>query len=207
MHTIASIHELACETPDAIAVSSLFRHENPEVAARIVGWDLKVPWERIGQLKEHLEAMAGVGIRLLSQEQQAAVFEASVQAEEAFCRCGSPIEELFLATLVLCGDFCWRASDAPDVGFWRDQVLILQQQVSIGTYRVDFLIAGRRTAVVELDGHAFHERTKEQAARDKKRDRDLQTSGLAVLRFTGSEVWRDPHGAARAAYEFAGGRI
>lgn len=45
---------------------------------------------------------------------------------------------------------------------------------------------------VELDGHAFHERTKEQAARDKKRDRALLSKGWTVVRYTGSEVVKDP---------------
>lgn len=48
-----------------------------------------------------------------------------------------------------------------------------------------------RKAVVELDGHDFHERTKEQAARDRSRDRDLMANGYQVLRFTGSEVWKN----------------
>lgn len=66
-------------------------------------------------------------------------------------------------------------------------------------YRVDFGIVGERghggtdlRIVVETDGHDFHERTKEQAARDKRRDRELSATGWTVLRFTGSEVWRDP---------------
>lgn len=49
---------------------------------------------------------------------------------------------------------------------------------------------------VECDGHNFHERTKEQAARDKKRDRELTVAGWQVLRFAGSEIWRDPAGCA-----------
>lgn len=45
---------------------------------------------------------------------------------------------------------------------------------------------------VELDGHDFHERTKEQASRDKKRDRSLLSKGWTTIRFTGSDVVRDP---------------
>ena len=48
--------------------------------------------------------------------------------------------------------------------------------------------------VVECDGHDFHERTKEQARKDRRRDRELQAKGYLVLRYTGSEVWRDPWG-------------
>lgn len=45
---------------------------------------------------------------------------------------------------------------------------------------------------VECDGHAFHEKTAEQAARDKSRDRDLLNDGFPVMRFTGAEVYADP---------------
>ena len=45
---------------------------------------------------------------------------------------------------------------------------------------------------VELDGHDFHEKTKKQAEKDKRRDRVLQSHGYLVARFTGSEVYNDP---------------
>lgn len=55
-------------------------------------------------------------------------------------------------------------------------------------------VAGRKGSpfAIELDGHDFHERTKEQAAKDKSRDRLLQTAGWKTLRFTGSEVFKSP---------------
>ena len=42
--------------------------------------------------------------------------------------------------------------------------------------------------VVELDGHDFHEKTKEQAQKDKDRDRSLTRAGYKIMRFTGSEI-------------------
>lgn len=65
-----------------------------------------------------------------------------------------------------------------------------------------FLIAyrpGRRDIkylVIECDGHDFHERTKEQAEHDRRRDREMLSSGIPVLRVTGAEVWRSPVKAA-----------
>lgn len=47
---------------------------------------------------------------------------------------------------------------------------------------------------VEVDGHDYHERTKEQAARDRQRDRDLQSIGVPTMRFTASEVYHDEQG-------------
>ncbi len=80
---------------------------------------------------------------------------------------------------------------------------IIAPQVKIGTYRVDFFcghIAGLGDGVsgivVEVDGHDFHDRTKEQARRDKTRDRTLQSCGYKVFRFAGSEVWKDAFACA-----------
>jgi len=56
-------------------------------------------------------------------------------------------------------------------------------------------------AVIECDGHDFHERTPEQASRDKRRDRFFQTKGIIVLRFTGSDIWRHPTKCAEEIYE------
>lgn len=65
-------------------------------------------------------------------------------------------------------------------------------------YRVDFLITvfDMKTKegygfVVECDGHEYHEKTKSQAQKDKKRDRDMTTEGFTVLRFTGSEIYNN----------------
>ena len=78
-------------------------------------------------------------------------------------------------------------------------------QVGIGPYFADIAFIredGKPGVVVECDGHDFHERTKEQAAHDRQRDRWMQTAGWSVLRFTGSEIRRDPHGCAREVVEF-----
>lgn len=90
--------------------------------------------------------------------------------------------------------------------------LLIQPQVQIEDWRVDFVIHGwadYRTEspgwvslIVECDGHDFHERTKAQAKRDRARDRGAQMGGRCVFRFTGSELWRDPLGCAREVSEW-----
>lgn len=82
--------------------------------------------------------------------------------------------------------------------YWHQGVFVFAQ-APIGPYRVDFLVGALEApddkiawVVVECDGHDFHEKTKEQAQRDKKRDRYLAGYGYHVLRFTGSEIYRDP---------------
>lgn len=93
------------------------------------------------------------------------------------------------------------------VGFLGQQpsdrrMIMIFPQAEVNEFRVDFLVAGgyvpeaggiiSTSVVVECDGHEFHERTKEQAAKDRARDRKLQRYGWDVLRFTGSEIWADP---------------
>ena len=63
-------------------------------------------------------------------------------------------------------------------------------QVPIGPYRVDFLALGPRGhggLVVECDGRAFHDPNL-----DRVRDSDLKRLGYEVVRFTGSQIFRDP---------------
>jgi very-short-patch-repair endonuclease len=67
-------------------------------------------------------------------------------------------------------------------------------------FRVDFAILTQGhdspCCFIECDGHEFHERTPEQAARDRSRDRACQLAGVPVLRFTGREIYRDPFAVA-----------
>lgn len=56
--------------------------------------------------------------------------------------------------------------------------------------------------IVECDGHDYHERTKEQAARDRSRDRAFQSIGIPVFRFTGSEIHEDATKCAREVVRY-----
>jgi very-short-patch-repair endonuclease len=143
--------------------------------------------------------------------------------------CESPLEELFWAALVAhaagwtdgevllaeCrGEQHWsRAREA--VG--PTQLEVCRQHV-VGDYRIDFFLTGYdllldgpsgdgvqavSSVFVECDGHDFHERTKEQAKRDRKRDRELQKLGIKVFRFTGSEIFADPLHCAAEAFDAA----
>jgi very-short-patch-repair endonuclease len=101
-----------------------------------------------------------------------------------------------------------------------DRFLWIRTQHQILQYRADFVVhftagvAAPRVAeardasgcVIECDGHEFHERTKEQAAHDKRRDRELQIAGHSVLRFTGSEIYADPIACGAQVVRFVTGR-
>jgi very-short-patch-repair endonuclease len=88
------------------------------------------------------------------------------------------------------------------------RVLNIEPQVTILNYTADFVayahtINGTKALVIECDGHDFHERTKEQAAHDRARDRAMQEAGYTVFRFTGSEIYRDPVKCARQVIAWA----
>ena len=75
---------------------------------------------------------------------------------------------------------------------------IVLRELPVDQYRLDFAVIGGCVSTwriaVECDGHNYHERTKEQAAHDRRRDRHLQRHGWHVMRFTGSEIFRDVRG-------------
>jgi very-short-patch-repair endonuclease len=83
--------------------------------------------------------------------------------------------------------------------------MVIQMQHRLLDWKADFVLScpsiSTKKVIVECDGHAFHERTKEQAARDRSRDRAAQQAGHIMLRFTGSEIYRDPLGCSRSAIE------
>jgi len=66
----------------------------------------------------------------------------------------------------------------------------IEHQIKIDKYIADFVImADKVKYVIEIDGHDFHEKTKEQVRKDKQRERNLMKLGYKVIRFTGSEVY------------------
>lgn len=137
----------------------------------------------------------------------------------ALALCESPIETAMLWAMLrshvrhdaYCIDHygwpgmnCTLGSHVVELGE-RDAEVIPQAEVVTAegkSYRLDFAYRAMHVRSgsllaeayidVECDGHDFHERTKEQAERDKERDRDLQGLGYRIARFTGSEIARDP---------------
>lgn len=84
--------------------------------------------------------------------------------------------------------------------------LWLWPQLRIFGYVCDFVVmsCGNKIAVVECDGHEFHERTKQQASYDRARDRTiLKEAGLPTIRFTGSDIHRDREQCAKELIELA----
>jgi very-short-patch-repair endonuclease len=75
----------------------------------------------------------------------------------------------------------------------------------IGPYRADFaLVSLGGFIAVECDGHNFHDRTPDQAAHDRKRDRFFAMRGWLTLRFTGREIRRDAAACVAEVFEVCG---
>ncbi len=136
------------------------------------------------------------------------------------------IERLFMMALIMrlrvfkLGDCLADIHIVPDAevaaGMMNDSddsgtlPLIVVPQFQLPGWRVDYLVLSRgvqrrgwHSLIIECDGHDFHERTKEQAARDRSRDRDAQLLGYTVFRFTGSEIWRDAWACSERVVDWA----
>jgi very-short-patch-repair endonuclease len=81
--------------------------------------------------------------------------------------------------------------------------LQILQQLTIGRYRADFNICicgiigiPPISFVIEIDGHEWHEKNKQQVARDKIRERSIVSAGYTILRYSGSEVFNNALGCA-----------
>lgn len=120
-------------------------------------------------------------------------------------RTESPLEAAFVAA--------WMASEEGHHGTitWRAQSAV---EVDGRGYRLDFVFEPSEFGVLgdligpqcpkvalELDGHDFHEKTKEQVTYRNRRDRDLQSDGWTVLHVSGSEFNRDPEAVTREVYQ------
>lgn len=126
--------------------------------------------------------------------------------------CRSPIEQRMLVELVFAE---WGYASCLEVFIpgqplesSDEAVITLSCQHGIGPYSIDIAVVARRrdgttlTIAVECDGHDFHERTKEQASNDKKRDRDLQMAGVMVFRYSGSDIFRRGRSCAAEVANF-----
>lgn len=115
--------------------------------------------------------------------------------ERRLGRCESPIESMFLEQFcAAAGEWGYGIGQSVKV---PSETIVVQLQARVDRFRVDFLITfdffgNMIELIVECDGHQWHERTKAQAAKDRARDRALQSLGYEVLRFTGSEINASP---------------
>ncbi len=90
-----------------------------------------------------------------------------------------------------------------EISFWnaaRKRIPDLEREVPIGRYRVDFLVR-RHNVVIELYGFKYHH-SKKKLTSDAKRERFIQRRGYHILRFTGTEVYKDVDGCVQEVVAF-----
>ena len=150
------------------------------------------------------DAIARAGVRLLAGQ---AITGTWLEVHDLRANCESPIE-ITMALALMVG----ARHENVSVKFVSVRI---EPQAQLGEHRVDFCLtldgsirskdgrirSGSRQMVIECDGHDFHERTKEQARRDRERDRLLQSFGFVVYRYTGQEIWQDVFACAKQAFD------
>lgn len=106
--------------------------------------------------------------------------------------CESPIERMLGVGLYNAQAYWESLADSRGLNIYPQMDIVCGKK----TYRADFQISAivggkEKILVVECDGHEFHEKTREQAVRDRQRERDLIKEGYIVVRFTGSEIYNN----------------
>lgn len=137
------------------------------------------------------------------QHKRKAVDLADAANKQNLIKCESPIEKDFVESIYrefVIGrasiDKLKKQCNIPDEKehFWLLEQMEVQCQADERIhpelkYRIDVAFPRFKLAV-ELDGHEYHS-TKEARSRDTKRDRAFIRHGWQVIRFTGSDIFRD----------------
>jgi hypothetical protein len=122
----------------------------------------------------------------------------------------SPIEAVFLAWFMALNAI--EETEVCSFGLVPQCVVDIDGQksrfdFSVRVYPSETLTRSEKVGIdppklaIELDGHDFHERTKEQVATRNARDRRAQGAGWTILHFSGSEIHRDPLKCVRHAMD------
>lgn len=177
-----------------------------KITAAHAEWVRKTVGSNIGKCGSPVEELFLFG--LLNHEE----FSRSENIYEDYVICEAFADVVPYPASIRVGHWCaeMRSSDGST---WRQVHFFQQVPIVCGAkeYRADFVAVAigidhatrfcRDTkidasntllrVVIEIDGHDFHERTKEQASHDKARDRAMTKAGWHVLRFTGSDIYKD----------------
>lgn len=141
---------------------------------------------------------ASTAIPAAIEAEQALIQHARTIWERRLGSTDSPIESMLLAALCECAvDHGYRVAKTAG----RSDTLGIRPQTTVDRYRIDlvvsFLFHGAELHLaIECDGHAFHEKTKAHARKDRSRERALTYLCYRVVRFTGSEIYASPRQCA-----------
>lgn len=114
-------------------------------------------------------------------------------------KCESPIERsMFLGLCfakIKSALFCTRSLTG--------QQIRTQQKLENLPYRADIMLYDYHSdmhMIVECDGREYHHASQELVNHDYKRERAIKDKGFEVVRFTGSEIYKDSYGCAEEAW-------
>lgn len=131
--------------------------------------------------------------------------ETSTVLDFYLCSCRSPIE------VMLGVSFWWRAKKTVPTRYRLHLEPQYMIEINGRTFYADFCFDAKENnkgcksdlrLVVECDGHEFHQKTKEQASHDYERENILKLSGYDVIRFTGTQIYKDRCGCADKVIEY-----
>lgn len=117
----------------------------------------------------------------------------------------SPIETMLGAAVIL----IFRDAGKPLMLCTNEELdkarkgLLFVPQFKWSIYRSDWAIFNPKTSgalVLECDGKDFHS-SADQMAHDQKKDAAAHDRGYLTMRFTGSQIHRDPDGCAKKIYD------
>lgn len=74
----------------------------------------------------------------------------------------------------------------------------LTPQFKLDRFRYDFALDGQRKVLIECDGAEFHS-TRAQQENDRLKDQAASRAGFPLLRFSGSDIFRNAKGCALVA--------
>lgn len=117
--------------------------------------------------------------------------------------CQSPIEIIFLTALEI-----YRQEHDVDI-FIQPQIEIeIDNKKYIADFEVEYdelcnpKLKKDFALVIECDGYEFHQKTKKQVEYDNKREYDLKINNYQILRFSGSEIYKDPIDCAERVFKY-----
>jgi len=129
---------------------------------------------------------------------------------ETLLYCASPIEQCMMAGLIFADYRPLMTIPAlvkpPAQKRWPKGDVIIAPQFAFGPYRLDFLVIGKdnfggqKWIDVECDGEEHHATcSMAKWESDRERDKFIEGAGIEVIRFTGSDIWKQPAACADEA--------
>lgn len=175
-----------------------------------IGKSVKYRIKGLESLPERAKEIMFAAMDDLSMENDGSLSVYWAVAMGNYLECESPIEKILHVAI----DFVCVLR-LKEFGNWNF-VVYPQEEIYYKekTYRADFVMMAEKYKgnvqdddviyfVVECDGHEYHHTTKDQVNRDNERDMQIKLAGYDVLRFSGSQIFRDPFKCANDIIDYA----